>query len=109
MDLPPKDIWTAGFQYESYVGRWSRSVAQVFVRWLSIPAQKDWVDVGCGTGALAQTVIQNSNPRSIKCVDSSANFLEHARENTYWQDASFHLVDAQHLPLNTSTADVAVS
>jgi SAM-dependent methyltransferase len=109
IDSPPKDVWGVGSDYELYVGRWSRLVAQAFVEWLSFPAHQDWVDVGCGTGALSQTIIQKAKPRSVKCVDSSANFLEYAKEQIDWPGASFQLGDAQHLPFDTSIADVAVS
>jgi hypothetical protein len=46
-----KDVWAAGDLYEPYVGRWSRLVAREFLSWLSVPADMDWLDVGCGTGA----------------------------------------------------------
>jgi hypothetical protein len=36
-----KDAWSAGAQYEPYVGRWSRLVARELLEWLSIPLQKD--------------------------------------------------------------------
>ena len=47
-----KDVWAAGDRYEPYVGRWSRLVARAFLEWLDVPDGKDWLDVGCGTGAL---------------------------------------------------------
>ena len=53
-----KDNWAAGNLYEPYVGRWSRLVAKDFLQWLALPAQLDWLDVGCGTGALTQTILQ---------------------------------------------------
>ncbi len=53
-----KDNWAAGNLYEPYVGRWSRLVAKDFLQWLALPAQLDWLDVGCGTGALTQTIVQ---------------------------------------------------
>ena len=44
-----KDAWAAGDLYEPYVGRWSRLVASEFPKWLAVPAEKDWLDVGCGS------------------------------------------------------------
>ena len=52
-----KDNWASGDLYEPYVGRWSRVVAQEFLKWLDVPEQKCWLDVGCGTGALSQTIL----------------------------------------------------
>jgi len=36
-----------------HVGRWNRLVAREFLEWLAAPPQCDWLDVGCGTGALS--------------------------------------------------------
>jgi 2-polyprenyl-3-methyl-5-hydroxy-6-metoxy-1,4-benzoquinol methylase len=47
------DAWTSGDAYEPYVGRWSRLVAREFLEWLAVPPGGRWLDVGCGTGALA--------------------------------------------------------
>ena len=51
-----EDTWAAGERYEPYVGRWSRAVAREFVSGLALPAGSDWLDVGCGTGALTRTM-----------------------------------------------------
>jgi len=58
-ESPRKDVWAAGDLYEPYVGRWSRVVAKEFLAWLAVPAGRRWLDVGCGTGALSQTVQRN--------------------------------------------------
>ena len=50
----PKDTWVSGEAYERYIGRWSRHVAREFIKWLSVSAGSQWLDVGCGTGALSQ-------------------------------------------------------
>ena len=55
-----KDVWDAGDLYEPYVGRWSRLVAREFLSWLSVPADMDWLDVGCGTGALTQVILETA-------------------------------------------------
>jgi trans-aconitate methyltransferase len=54
------DVWAAGDAYEPYVGRWSRPVARDFLGWLKIASKARWLDVGCGTGALTQAVIEKS-------------------------------------------------
>ena len=51
-----EDRWAAGDLYELYVGRWSRLVARDFLGWLSPPSGLDWLEVGCGTGALTETI-----------------------------------------------------
>jgi hypothetical protein len=54
-----KDTWASGAAYEPYVGRWSRLVAREFLTWLAVPAGARWLDIGCGTGALSQIILDN--------------------------------------------------
>jgi ubiquinone/menaquinone biosynthesis C-methylase UbiE len=75
-----KDLWANGASYEGYVGRWSRLVAREFLRWLAVPPQACWLDVGCGTGALSQTILEVASPRSMLGVDPSEGYLARARE-----------------------------
>ena len=53
MSEAPVTRWARGDVYEPYVGRWSRLVALELLAWLAAPPGLDWLDVGCGTGALA--------------------------------------------------------
>ena len=61
-----KDTWAAGKLYEPYVGRWSRLVARDFLAWLEPRAQLDWLDVGCGTGALTEVILHQAQPRTVR-------------------------------------------
>jgi SAM-dependent methyltransferase len=54
-------------------------VAREFVAWLRVAGGAAWLDVGCGTGALSQTVLEGAGPAAVVGVDSSAGFLAHAR------------------------------
>jgi SAM-dependent methyltransferase len=104
-----RDVWAAGDLYEPYVGRWSRVVAQEFLRWLALPEARDWLDVGCGTGALAQTILQQAKPRSVVGVDPSQGFIDHARERVHGEQVQFLVGDAQALPVANACADVVVA
>jgi SAM-dependent methyltransferase len=103
------DVWAAGDRYEPYVGRWSRLVARVFLDWLAVPAGQDWLDVGCGTGALTQTLVDHARPHSVRGVDPSPGFLEHARARVRGERVRFDVGDAQALPVETASVDAAVS
>jgi SAM-dependent methyltransferase len=105
----PHDVWAAGDPYERYVGRWSRKVAPEFLDWLSLPPALDWLDVGCGTGALTQTILDRASPKSVKGVDASAGFLEYTRANVRDPRASFEVGDARSLPVGDASVDAAVS
>ena len=58
-------LWAAGEVYEPYVGRWSRLVARAFLDWLAVPEGRDWVDVGCGTGALSLRELQRAGGKRL--------------------------------------------
>lgn len=104
-----KDIWAAGDLYEPYVGRWSRLVARAFLEWLAVPDGSDWLDVGCGTGALTQTILDHKSPRSVRGVDPSPGFVEYAKGRVTGERASFEVGDAQSLPIDVATFDAAVA
>ena len=72
--------WASGDVYEPYVGRWSRLVAREFLAWLDAPARLDWLDVGCGTGALTEAVAQHCAPSRLAGIDPSAGFLAVSEE-----------------------------
>ena len=94
---------------EPYAGRWSRLVARAFLEWLEVPDGKDWLDVGCGTGALTQTILERAAPRSVKGIDPSPGFIEYAKARTSRERVRFEVGDAQALPLGTASFDVAVA
>lgn len=104
-----KDTWAAGNLYEPYVGRWSRLVAKDFLQWLELPAQLDWLDVGCGTGALTEIILQQMQPLAIKGVDPSAGFVDHAKAYISDPRATFEVADAQSLPVDSALFDAAVA
>jgi SAM-dependent methyltransferase len=104
-----KDVWAAGKLYEPYVGRWSRLVARDFLAWIEAPTQCDWLDVGCGTGALTEAILETVRPRGVKGIDPSAGFIEYARAHITNPKAAFEVADAQSLPVKSASFDVAVS
>lgn len=108
-DFRPRDVWALGVAYEPYVGRWSRLVAQQFIKWLAVPAGRRWLDVGCGTGALTQMILRNAAPGHVHGIDAAADYLDFARQQTADARATFQLGDAQKLPVDTATFQAAVS
>ena len=103
------DVWALGNAYEPYVGRWSRLVARDFLDWLAVPAGRAWLDVGCGTGALSQTILDRAAPRAVEGLDASAGFVEHARAHVGDARATFRVGDAQAAPFADGAFDAAVS
>jgi ubiquinone/menaquinone biosynthesis C-methylase UbiE len=105
----PDDHFTTGGLYEPYVGRWSRLVAAEFIDWLDVEAGARWLDVGCGTGALSQAVLDRAQPMQISGVDPSAGFIHYAQANTPDPRAKFEVGDAQQLSFDDESFDAVVS
>lgn len=102
-------MWQSGDAYEAYIGRWSRRIAQTFVRQLDVPAGRRWLDVGCGTGALTSAVLSAGDPAEVVGVDPSEGFLKTARASVTDPRASFEVADARSLPFADDRFDVVVS
>ena len=83
------DVWAQGAGYERYVGRWSRLVAAEFLKWIAIPPGKTWLDLGCGTGALSQRILEHSAPAKVVGVDPSEGFISHAKAQINDKRAEF--------------------
>src|SRR5690242_6863923 len=107
--IRPEDVFANGATYEPYVGRWSRLVAREFLGWLHVPAGSRWLDVGCGTGALTQTILQLASPQAVKGIDRSEGFVAFARAQVSDSRAQYEAGDAQALPVETGAYDAAVS
>jgi SAM-dependent methyltransferase len=104
-----KGMWANGAAYEYYVGRWSRLVALQFLKSLEIPSDPKWLDVGCGTGILSQTILDIASPHSVVGVDTSEEYIEFACDQIHDQRIAFHLGDAQSLPVEPAAYDTVVS
>jgi SAM-dependent methyltransferase len=102
-------MWANGASYESYMGRWSRLVARQFLDWLDVPSGTQWLDVGCGTGILSQTIVDYMSPQAILGIDSSEEYIEFARKQVKDPRVSFRLGDPQALPVETASYDTVVS
>jgi SAM-dependent methyltransferase len=102
--------WDSGGAYEHYVGRWSRLVARQFVDWLALTPVSHWLDVGYGTGALAQTALEIVEPGEVAGIDPSAAYVTSA-DALIGRDprARFEIGDAKALRIPAATFDAAVS
>jgi SAM-dependent methyltransferase len=103
------DVWESAVAYERFMGRWSRPIAEKFLRWLDAPHGADWLDVGCGPGALVETVLSRAVPRSVFGCDSAVAYVRHARVSISDPRAGFEVGDAMRLPFPHGAFDVVVS
>ncbi len=102
------EVWESGEEYEPYVGRWSRLVAREFLSWLDVPTRARWLDVGCGTGALIQAILDDHAPAEVIGIDPSSSYIAYARRNIRDLRVRYEVGDARALPV-ASSYDAVVS
>ena len=105
----PIGPWGHAAAYERYVGRWSRPVARRFVAELGGPAGRRWLDLGSGTGALVDAVLEQAAPAGVIGVDRSPDFLRHTAERLTDVRVSLRPGDAAAPPVCDGSVDVAVA
>lgn len=109
MTVGAMENWGSGGPYEQYVGRWSRKVASEFLAWLQVASALKWGDVGCGTGALVDTILAECEPQSITAIDRAEGFIAEARQRITDSRVRFEVGDATALPWPSESCDVTVS
>ncbi len=104
-----QDRWSGAEAYERFMGRWSRLVADQVISGLVVPPGLRWLDVGCGIGALAQSVLAHCSPESLLGVDPAEGFVAAARERVIDSRAHFETGSAERLPVGDRVIDRVVS
>lgn len=102
------DTWAEGDGYQRYMGRWSDTMADVFLAWLGEEGSSRWLDVGCGTGALSAAVMRSREPDEMAGIDASAGFIAAARARL-GERPDLRVADARSLPFPDRHFDATVS
>jgi SAM-dependent methyltransferase len=97
-----------GAAYERMMGAWSRAAGETFLDWLAPQPGLRWIDVGCGSGAFTELVIQRCRPAEVQGIDPSEGQLAFARSRPETRGATFRQGDAMALPVDAGRFDVAV-
>lgn len=103
-----QDSWQSGDPYDYFMGRWSRLVATLFIDWLSPRSGLRWLDLGCGSGALSETILNGPTPKSVTAIDQSQGFVATARRRL-GDKVDCRVGNALALPLDNAAVDMAVS
>jgi len=109
MEHEASDVWNSGDALEHYVGRWSRLVACELLAWLAMPARSRWLDVGCGPGAVTETILTFASPGTVTGVDPSEQYVTFARGRIIDPRAAFEVGDAMALNALSATYDAVVA
>jgi ubiquinone/menaquinone biosynthesis C-methylase UbiE len=97
-----------GVAYERMMGAWSRAAGRIFIDWLAPSRGLRWIDVGCGTGAFTELVVERCAPVEVEGIDPSEAQLSFARARPLGQMARFQQGDALALPFSDESFDAAV-
>ena len=104
-----KDVWESGGAYESFMGRWSRLVAEEFLQWLSVPAGSTWLDAGCGTGVLSRAILEYAEPLKVRGIDLASGFVSFATNHIHDPRATFEVGSAESFKVESTSCDAVVS
>lgn len=102
------DKWTSGTDYDKWMGRWSRLLADEFLSWLNPPSKLRWLDVCCGSGVLTEAVIKRCAPARVAGIDASPQQIEFASAHRARSVVNFETGDAMALPFPEASFDIAV-
>ena len=99
--------FTDGAAYDRLMAPWSRAAGKEFLDWLALPADLRWLDVGCGTGAFTELVLEQSGPRHVSAVDPAQDQIAYASTKAAARRVNFRLAEAEKLPFADGEFDVA--
>jgi SAM-dependent methyltransferase len=97
-----------GAAYERAMGVWSRLAGEVFLDWLAPGTGLRWIDVGCGSGAFTELLVQRCAPLEAQGIDPSEAQLAFARTRPGASGALFQRGNAMALQFDANRFDAAV-
>lgn len=95
--------------YEQFMGRWSRRLAPVLVKFASVGERDSVLDIGSGTGALAFALAEAMPAVRVTGVDPSSAYVRYAQTRAPGDRVRFLVGDAQALQMADATFDTTLS
>jgi SAM-dependent methyltransferase len=80
--------------YERLMGRWSRRLAEPFLDFVGTAPGERVLDVGCGTGSLAEALVQRGAVQELHGIDLAAPYVAAASERVRAPGVRFEVGDA---------------
>lgn len=104
-----QSIFGSGDAYEQFMGRWSRRLAPLLLRFANVQNGDDVLDVGSGTGELTLALAEALPSSRVTGVERSETFVQFARSRSSNERLAFIVADAQSLELPDDSFDRALS
>jgi ubiquinone/menaquinone biosynthesis C-methylase UbiE len=95
--------------YEQVMGRWSRRLAPLLIRFGGLADGDRVLDVGCGTGSLNFALPEAASVAAVVGIDQAEVYLASARSRAGDLRFSFRHADARALPFPDASFDRAYS
>lgn len=103
------ELFSEGEAYERFMGRWSRHLAPLLVRFADVRDGESLLDVGSGTGALSAAILAAAPNSRVVGIDPSAPYVAFAGRQLPAPAARFEVGDAQQLRFERATFDRTLS
>jgi SAM-dependent methyltransferase len=102
-------MFSAGDEYERFMGRWSRALAPLLVKFAGVRNGDAALDVGSGTGALTAAVAAVAPSSRVIGIDPAAPYVAFAQARVPGDLIRFELGDAQQLRFRDGSFDRTLS
>jgi len=103
------DLFSTAEAYERFMGRWSRALAPLLVRFADVRDSEQILDVGSGTGALADAIVSAAPATRVVGIDPAAAYVSYAQNRYARSRARFEIGDAQQLGFPANSFDRTLS
>jgi SAM-dependent methyltransferase len=102
-------IFSGARSYERFMGRWSRTLAPLLVKFAGVRGGETVLDVGSGTGAVAAAITKAEPSVRVFGIDPTAPYVEFARLQHGSDLVRFEVGDGQSMRFDDATFDRTLS
>jgi len=102
-------MFSDAIAYEAMMGRWSRRLAGLFLDFAKVGDADRVLDVGCGTGALVERILERTERAYVVGIDPAEAFVDYSRARFPGSRATFDCGSAFKLPYPDASFDRSLS